>query len=149
MQEFSDIFAWSHINMPSISLTIAQHYLHLQIECKSIHQKLGQFHLAYREVIKKKVDNFIREIQYPEWLSNVVVVPMKNGKWHVCVDYSNLNDACQKYTFPLPRIDQIMDATTGHQLLSFLDVCSGFNQIPMYPPDSVNKAFITLTGMYC
>ena len=107
-----------------------------------------------REVIKQKVDKllaagFIREIQYPEWLSNVVVVPKKNGKWRVCVDYSNLNDACLKDTFPLPRINQIVDATAGHQLLFFLDAYSSYNQIPMYPPDLANTTFITPTGMYC
>ena len=58
-------------------------------------------------MIKQEVDkllevDFIREIQYPEWLSNVVVVPKKNGKWRACVDYTNLNDACPKDTFPLP-----------------------------------------------
>ena len=69
---------------------------------------------------------FIKEIQYPEWLSNVVVVQKKNGKWQVCVDYTNLNDACPKDTFPLPRIDQIVDTTTDHYLLSFLDAYSGY-----------------------
>ena len=57
---------------------------------------------------------FIQEIQYPEWLASVVVVPKKNRKWHVCVDYFDLNDACPKDTFPLPRIDQIVDAIAKH-----------------------------------
>ena len=52
---------------------------------------------------------FIKEIKYPEWLSNVVVVPKKNDKWRVCMDYTNLNDACPTDTFPLPLIDQIVD----------------------------------------
>ena len=116
--------------------------------------EIERFHLAYREVIKKEVGkllvaSFIREIQYPEWLSDIVVVPKKNGKWHVCVDYSNINGACLKDTFPLPCIDQIVDATTGHQLLSFLDAYSGYNEIPMYPLYSVNNTFITPTEMHC
>ena len=61
-------------------------------------------------MIKQEVDkqlevSIIKEIQYPEWLSNVVVVPKKNGKWRVCVYYTNLNDACPKDTFPLPWSD--------------------------------------------
>ena len=64
---------------------------------------------------------FIREVKYPEWLANVVVVPKKRGKWRVCVDYTDLNDACPKDRFPLPRIDQIVDASAGHDILSFLD----------------------------
>ena len=75
--------------------------------------------------------------------------PQEEHKWRICVDYSNLNDACLKDTFPLPRINQIVDATTGHQLLSFLNAYFGYNQIPMYPPDSENMTFITPIGMYC
>ena len=85
----------------------------------------------------------IKEIQYLEWLSNVVVVPKKNDKWRVCVDYTNLNDACLKDTFPLPWIDQIVDATAGHDLFSFLDAYLGYNQILMYPSDEEKTDFIT------
>ena len=136
VHEFFDIFAWLHADMPDISPTMTQYYLNLQKECKPICQKLRRFHPTHQEVIKREVDkllaaNFVREIQYPEWLSNDVVIPKKNGKWRLCIDYSNLNDACPKNTFPPPRIDQIMDATTSHQLLSFLDAYSGYNQIPM------------------
>ena len=56
---------------------------------------------------------FIREVEHSEWLANVVVVPKKEGKWPVCVDYTNLNNACPKDSFPLPWIDQIVDFTTG------------------------------------
>ena len=62
----------------------------------------------------------------------MVVVLKKYGKWWVYVDYTNLNDACPKDSFPLPRIDQIVDATIGHEMLSFLDVCSKYHQIPMF-----------------
>ena len=78
-----------------------------------------------------------------------MVVPKKNGKWRMCVDYSNLNDAFLKDTFPLPRIDKIIDATTGPQLLSFLEAYVGYNQIPMYLSNSTNTSFITPKGMYC
>ena len=87
---------------------------------------------------------FIKEIQYSKWLSNVVVVLKKNDKWQVCVDYTNLNDACSKDTFPLPRIDHIVDATAGYELLSFLDAYSGYNQIPMYSSHEAKTVFITL-----
>ena len=62
----------------------------------------------------------------------MVVVLKKYGKWGVYVDYTNLNDACPKDSFPLPRIDQIVDATVGHEMLFFLDVCSKYHQIPMF-----------------
>ena len=70
---------------------------------------------------------FIREVKYLNWLENVVVVPKKNGKWRVCVDYTNLNDVCPKNSFLLPQINQIVDATIGHGMLSFLDVFSKYH----------------------
>ena len=68
------------------------------------------FHPDRHQVIQVEVDillktRFIREIKYLEWLANVVVVPIKDGKWRVCVDYTDLNEACPKDNFPLPRID--------------------------------------------
>ena len=86
---------------------------------------------------------------YPEWLANVVVVPKKGGKWRVCVDYTDLNDACPKDNFPLPRIDQIVDASAGHGMLLFLDAFSGYHQIPMYPSDVEKTAFITPYRLLC
>ena len=96
-----------------------------------------------REVGRLLEVKFIKEIQYLEWLSNVVIVLKENYKWHVCVDYTNLNDACLKDTFILPRINQIMDATADQELLSFLNAYLGYNQILMYPPNEPKTAFIT------
>ena len=78
-----------------------------------------------------------------------MVVPNKGGKWRVCVDYTDLNDACPKDSFPLPRIDQIVDASSGHGILSILDAFSGYHQIPMYPPDAEKTTFITPHGLFC
>ena len=92
---------------------------------------------------------FIREIKYPEWLANVVVVPKKGGKWRVYMDYTDLNEACPKESFLLPRIDQIIDALVRHGMLSFLDAFSGYHQIPMHMPDSKKTSFITPHGLFC
>ena len=83
---------------------------------------------------------FIEKVKYPEWLANVVVVPKKGDKWRVCVDYTDLNEACPKDSFPLP-IDQIVDALAGHGMLSFLDAFSDYHQIPMHPHDAEKTAF--------
>ena len=79
----------------------------------------------------------------------MVVVPKKGGKWRVCVDYTDLNDACPKDNFPLPRIDQIVDVLAGHGMLSFLDAFLGYHQILMYPPDVEKTTFITPHGLFC
>ena len=79
----------------------------------------------------------------------MVVVPEKGGKWRVCIDYTDLNNAYPKDSFPLPRIDRIGDASAGHGMLSFLDAFSGYHQIPMYPPDAEKITFITPHGLFC
>ena len=78
-----------------------------------------------------------------------MIVPKKGGKWRVCIDYTDLNDACPKDSFPLPCIDQIVDASAGHGMLSFLVAFSGYHQIPMYLPDVEKMSFITPHGLFC
>ena len=75
--------------------------------------------------------DFIREVYYPDWLANVVMVKKANGKWRMCLDFANLNKACPKDSYPFPRIDTVVDSTARHQLLSFMDAFSGYNQIKM------------------
>ena len=85
------------------------------------------------EVTKLKKEGAIKEVFYPEWLANTVVVKKKSGKWRVCVDFTDLNRACPKDQFRMPRIDQLMDATVGHPRMSFLDAFQGYHQIPLAP----------------
>ena len=65
--------------------------------------------------------NFIREVYYLEWLANVVVVKKANEEWRMYVDFTDLNRASPKDSYPLPRIDTLADSTARHQLLSFMD----------------------------
>ena len=67
----------------------------------------------------------------------------------MCVDFTDLNKACPKESFPLPRIDQLMDSTVGHKLLTFMDAFSGYNQIKMAKEDQEKTAFITSQELYC
>ncbi|XP_024030694.1 uncharacterized protein LOC112094325 [Morus notabilis] len=85
----------------------------------------------------------------PQVVSNPVLVKKPNGDWRTCVDFSDLNKACPKDSFPLPQIDQLVDATAGHDLLSFMDAYSGYNQIPMLDCDEEHTAFVTDRGLYC
>ena len=78
-----------------------------------------------------------------------MVVPKKGGKWRVCVNYTNLNEACPQDSFPLPRINQIVDAIAGHEILSFLDAFSRYHQIPLHSLDAEKMTFITSHGLYC
>jgi hypothetical protein len=92
---------------------------------------------------------FIEEVHHPVWLANPVVIPKANGKLRMCIDYTSLNKACPKDPYPLPRIDQIVDSTSGCDLLSFLDAYSGFHQIRMAKEDRRHTAFVTVDGLYC
>ena len=78
----------------------------------------------------------------------MVLVKKANGKWRLCIDFTDVNQACQKDSFPLPRIDLIVDATAGHELLSFMEAFSGYNQIKMDPNDQEKTSFVTGQGTY-
>ena len=67
-----------------------------------------------------------------------MVVKKKTGKWRVYVDFTDLNKACPKDPFPMPRIDQLVDATVGHPRMSFLDAFQGYHQIPLATEDQEN-----------
>ena len=87
-------------------------------------------------------------MEYPEWFSNVVLVKKANGKWRLCIDFTDVNRACLKDSFPLPRIDLIVDTTVGHELLNFMDAFSSYNQISMDPDDQEKTSFVTRQGTY-
>ena len=70
------------------------------------------------------------------------------GKWRVCVDFTDLNKVCPKDPFPIPRIDQLVDATVGHTRMSFLDAFQGYHQIPLALDDQEKTAFVTPVGNY-
>ncbi|RVW59330.1 Transposon Ty3-I Gag-Pol polyprotein [Vitis vinifera] len=154
LRQNHDIFAWAHSDMEGIHPSITSHRLNVFPTARPIQQKIRRFHPDRQKVIRNEIDKllearFIREVDYPDWLANVVVVPKKEGKWRVCVDYTNLNNACPKDSFPLPRIDQIVDSIAGQGMLSFLDALSGYHQILMSPADEEKTAFITPYDLYC
>ena len=101
------------------------------------------------EVQKLITAKFIREVHYPDWLANTIMVKKANGKWRMCVDFIDLNKACPKDSYPLPHIDQLVDSTAGHKLLSFVDAFYGYNQIRMDGADQEKTSFVTSQGLFC
>ena len=77
-----------------------------------------------------------------------MVVKKKSEKWRVCVDFTDLNKACLKDPFLMPRIDQLVDATVDHSRMSFLDAFQGYHQIPLAMGDQVKTTFVTSTRDY-
>uniref|UniRef100_A0A2N9EB75 Uncharacterized protein n=1 Tax=Fagus sylvatica TaxID=28930 RepID=A0A2N9EB75_FAGSY len=154
LQEFQEVFAWSYEDMPGIDTDIVQHSIPTDPTFRPVKQKLRRMKPEWTLKIKEEVEKqynagFLKVVNYPEWLANVVPVPKKDGKVRMCVDFRDLNKASPKDDFPLPHIDVLVDNTARHAMLSFMDGFSGYNQIKMAPEDMEKTSFITPWGTYC
>ena len=154
LRQNKDVFAWKQADMGGIDPTVITHRLNTSPSFKPVKQKRRCFAPERQKAINEEVGKLlqagaIREVEYPEWLANVVLVKKANGKWRLCIDFTDINKSCPKDSFPLPRIDLIVDATAGHELLSFMDALSDYNQISMDPNDQEKTSFVTAQGTYC
>ena len=132
LKQNRDVFAWKQEDNGGIDPVIITHRLNVSPSFKPIKQKRRSFAPERQKAINEEVGKLlqaeaIREVEYPEWLANVVLVKKTNEKWRLCIDFTDINRACPKDSFPLPRIDLIVDATASHELLSFMDAFSGYN----------------------
>ncbi|XP_075515337.1 uncharacterized protein LOC142549976 [Primulina tabacum] len=142
------VFAWSQQELTGISPLISEHQLNILLGSHPVKQKKMHFGPEKDKVIDEQVKDLlkaghIREIQFLTWLSNVVLVPKSTRKWRMCVDFRDLNKACPKDHYPLLRIDQLVDSTSGFELLSFIDAYQGYHQIPLDKSDQDKASFIT------
>jgi hypothetical protein len=140
--------------MPGIPREVIEHHLKINPDAKPVNQKPRRQSIERQEFIRKEVRklldvDFIEEVHHLVWLANPVIVPKANGKLWMCIDYTSLNKACPKDPYPPPRIDQIVESTSGCDLLSFLDAYSGFHQIQMSQEYRMHIAFVTVDGLYC
>jgi len=147
-------FAWSASDMPGIDPDFLCDRLAMDPQVRPVRQRMRKYNEEKRQVIHEETHKLlaarhIREIQYPEWLSNVVLVKKSNGKWRMCVDFIDLNKACPNDSYPLPSIDALVDSASRCQLMSFLDAFSSYNQIRMHPSDECKTAFMTERSCYC
>ncbi|XP_013733114.1 uncharacterized protein LOC106436704 [Brassica napus] len=147
-------FVWSMSDMKGIDPAIITHELNVDPTFKPIRQKRRKLGPDRSKAVNEEVDRLlgagsIAEVRYPEWLANPVVVKKKNGKWRVCVNFTDLNKACPKDNYPLPNINGLVESTAGNEMLTFMDAFSGYNQIMIHPDDREKTAFITDRGTYC
>ena len=143
-----DIFTWKPLDMSGIPWEVVEHTLKIHPGSKPVKQRLHRFDEEKRraigeEIAKLSATGFIKEVYHPEWLSNPILVKKKSGKWRMCVDYTSLNKACLKDSFPLPCIDQVVDSTSGCETLCFLDAYFGYHQITMKESNQLATSFIT------
>jgi hypothetical protein len=148
-----DIFVWSASELQGVSRDIIQHELDINENMRPRKQKQRKMSedriLAAKVEVQRLLDaKVIREVKYSEWLANVVLVPKKNGKMRTCIDFTDLNKACKKDPFPLPRIDASVDKAARCQRFSLLDCFSGYHQIWM-KKDEDKTSFTTPFRTYC
>ena len=132
---------------------VIKHRLNVDPAYKPVKQKkrntsADKEEAAAAEVEKLLKAGIIEPCLYPEWLANVVMVKKATGGWRMCVEFTNLNKACPKDCNLLPRIDQLVDSTVGHSLLSFLDAHSGYHQVFLEETDRNKCAFVTVAGTF-
>jgi hypothetical protein len=152
--EYKDIFAWTYLDMPSIDPKILTHNIVLKPNAKPVKQKIRKMNPGIALLVKTEIEKllgarFIHSIDYSNWISNIVAISKGENKIRMCTDFHDLNQASLKDDFPLPNIDMIVDSTTGHALLSFMDGFLGYNQIFIPIEDQLKTAFITPWGTFC
>ncbi|GKV50663.1 hypothetical protein SLEP1_g57362 [Rubroshorea leprosula] len=129
-----DVFAWTTDEMPGIPPELTVHKLSTDPTRRPVVQKRCLFgpekQTAIDEEIQKLLQaGFIRRVEYSKWVSNPVLVKKPNSKWRMCIDFTNLNDACPKDPHPLPNVEKLVERAAGHERMSFLDANSGYHQI--------------------
>jgi hypothetical protein len=149
-----DVFAWTANDLCGVNRDVIEHSLNMDPSFRSRKQRLqtmsgDKAEGAQNEVKRLLSAGVIREVTYPEWLANTVMVKKANGKWRMCIDFTDLNKACPKDEFPLPRIYSLVDAAASWELMSLLDCYSGYHQIWMKKEDEPKTSFITPSGTYC
>ncbi|CAA0843034.1 Uncharacterized mitochondrial protein AtMg00860, partial [Striga hermonthica] len=154
LREFRDIFAFPPEELTGIDPEVMEHKLNVDPLKKTVKQRLRHHGAEIDKAIEVEVDKLlkakhIKEIQFPEWISNTVMVKKALSKWRMCIDFRDLNLACPKDHYPLPRIDQLVDSTAGCELLSMMDASLGYHQIPLAPEDQSKVSFVTSKGTYC
>lgn len=141
------------MEVPGVDQNFMCHHLNVNPTAVPKRQPSQRFSKEHVEALKEEVDKLkwaeaIKEASYPKWLANTVMVKKKSEKWRVCVDFNNLNRACPKDPFPIPRIDQLVDAIVGHSWMSFLNAFQGYHQIPLALSYQEKTDFLTHIGTY-
>jgi hypothetical protein len=126
----NDVFSWLDNDLCGVNRDVIEHSLNVDPAIRPRRQKLRKMSEDKAEGARNEVKmllsaGVIREVTYSEWLANTVMVKKANGKWRMCIDFTNLNKACPKDEFPLPKIDSLVDVAATSELMSLLDCYSG------------------------
>jgi hypothetical protein len=154
LQKNKDVFAWFAKDLTRVDRNFIEHRLNIDPSVKPQRQKLRKMSDDKVVVVKSEVQRLldatvICEVMYPKWLANTVPVKKKNGKWRMCIDFTDLNKATPKDNYPLPRMDQVVDSAANAAVMSLLDCFSRYHQCWMAKEDEEKTSFITHFGTFC
>jgi hypothetical protein len=132
LKEYSDCFAWDYMEMPGLDRSIIEHWLPLKKGFRPFQQQAHQMRTEVLEEVKKEIEKmleagFIRPCRYAEWISSIVPIQKKDGRWRVCVDFRDLNRATPKDEYPMPVVETLINVAAGIKILRFMDGNVGYN----------------------
>lgn len=153
LKKYKNVFAWNYEGIKTYNIYMIQHTIpmasyekHVQQKLRKIHPNLGnQIKYELNKLLKAKI---IFPVRHSRWVSNLVPVRKNSGYIRICIDFHNLNKACQKDNFSLPPMEHILQLVAVSKLMSFLDVFSGYNQILVHLDDRLKTTFRTKWGTY-
>jgi hypothetical protein len=153
IQGQSGAFAWDYSDMKGIHPDTCMHHIYTNDQIRPVRKPQRRMNPALKDIVKEELQkllhaNFIYPISDSKWVSPLVIVPKKNGKWRICVEFQELNKATYRDYFPFPFIDQVLDTLSGKRYFSFLDGFSGYNQIQISPEDQDKTTFTFPWGTY-
>lgn len=146
LQKQKEAFAWHYSEMKGIPTNLCTHHIYIKGDFHPMRQSHRRMNPALKNIFKEEPQKlldmgFIYPISNSQWVSPLVMVPKKNGKWWICVDYRELNKETQKDHVLLPFIDQVLDTLVGKKFFSFLGGFSEYNQIQIAPEDQDKTNF--------
>jgi hypothetical protein len=146
LMEYSDCFVWDYTEMPGLDRSIIEHRLPLKKGFRPFQQRARQMRTEVLEEVKKEIEKmleagFIRPCRYAEWISSIVPVQKKDGRWRVCVDFRDLNRSTPRDEYLMPVAEMLINVAVGNKILSFMDGNADYNQIFMAPEDIHKTAF--------
>lgn len=153
LREHLDAFSWSYKEMKGVHSSVFNHHIYIKEGCKPFWQPQKIMNPSLKDIVKEELQKlldawFIYPISDSEWVSPFVLVPKKNGKWRISIDYIEFNKATKKDNFPLPFINQVLDGLAGKKFFSFLDGFSGYNQIQISREDWDKTTFTYPSGTF-
>ena len=150
LREFGDVFSKGDDDMGLTHLT--KHEIPVHRDARPLRQPARRLGPEKEAEVERQIQDLLQkgliEPASGAWSSPVVLVKKKDGSWRFCIDYRQLNAVTLQDAYPLPRIDESLDALAGSQYFSTLDLLSGYWQVPLTPDAQEKAAFVTRGGLW-